>query len=130
MKKVILYEILKKLKSDPKLMKKVKAFLIVGSIVFVVMSGLIIWAGVSAVKYIASTTSQAIESPIAQGQVENLKSELKQLPKFQLASCWLKTQSLMTVQTWLEKPLQENFKNLKTACFENNIEASPATEYF
>lgn len=132
MKKIVLYQILKKIKSEPQLMKKVKVFLIFGSIVFVVMSGVIIWAGVSAIKYIASTTNQAIQSPMAQDHVESLKSELKQLPAFQPASCWIKTQNLMNVQIWLEKPLQENIQNLKTACFEKNpeAEAAPAAEYF
>jgi hypothetical protein len=118
MKQVILFEILKALKSKPNLMRKMKVFAIVGGIGFFVFGSLAIWAGISAFNFVVSSTSQAIHSPVAQGHVESLKAEIKSFAKFQPASCWGKAQSLLMVQPWLERPALDNLMNLKMACFE------------
>lgn len=118
MKKIILFEILRNLKSKPALMRKVKIFAVVGLVGFVIISGLAIWAGVSAVKYVVASTNQAISSPQAQEQLINVKSELSKL-QFQPLSCWQKTQSLMAVEPWLARPAFDNLKNLKVACLDS-----------
>jgi hypothetical protein len=118
MKNVIFYEIMRELKAKPKLMKKLKIFLIVGVVGVVLTGVLAVWAGITAINYVASTAGQVIQSPIAKDQVETLKAEVEGIAKFQALSCWTKAQSLLAVQPWLEKPVQENLHSLKLACFE------------
>ncbi len=118
MKRIVFFEILQTLKTEPKLMRKVKIFAVVGIVGFLITVALMIWAGVSAFNYVASSASQVIQSPTALGHVENLKTELKSLPKLQAINCWGKAQSLIAVQPWLERPALDNLVNLKVACFE------------
>ncbi len=119
MKQVILYEIIRKLKSKPNLMRKLKVFAVIGFVGFVLVGGLAIWAGISAVKYVVTSTNQVISSPTAQNQIQNVKSELQQI-QFQPLNCWGKAQSLMAVEPWLARPVIDNLKNLKVACLEQN----------
>lgn len=114
----IIYEVVRKLKAKPGLMRKVKIFAAVGAVGLLVTGALTIWAGVSAFNYVASKTNEVIHSPTAQAQVENLKLEAKGLPKFQPLNCWGKAQSLMAVEPWLARPALDNLKNLKVACLE------------
>lgn len=115
MKHIIVYEILDKLKRNPKLMRKAKVFAVVGLVGFLLIGTLTIWAGLSAINYLASSVNQAIQSPITQGHVE---SEIKSLPSFQAVNCWGKAQTLLGVRPWLDRPAFENLTNLKVACFE------------
>jgi hypothetical protein len=119
MKQSDFLEILVKLKSKPGLMRKVKIFAAVGIVGLLATGALVIWAGVSAINYVASSAHQAVESPVTQGHVENLKTEINGLPKFQAISCWSKAQTLLAVHPWLERPALDNLANLKVACFEH-----------
>lgn len=118
MKHAIFYEIIRKLKSKPALRRKLKVFAVIGVTCFLVVGALAIWAGVSAVKYVATSTNQVISSPTTQDQIQNAKTELQKL-QFQPLNCWGKAQSLMAVQPWLERPALDNLKNLKVACLES-----------
>ena len=118
MKKVIFFEILRKLKREPHLMQKVKTFAIIGVIAFVLVGGVAVWAGISAMKIAATSANQMVFSPTTQGYLHQAKSELKQM-QFQPVDCWGKAQSLLTVQPWLEKPALDNLKNLKVACLDS-----------
>lgn len=118
MKRIVIYELMRKLKHKPHLMRKLKIFAVVGIIGFVVTSGLVIWAGISAVGFVASKANQAVQSPIAQQHLESLKTEVQTFPKLQALNCWGKAQSLMAVEPWLARPALDNFKNLKVACLD------------
>lgn len=118
MKQIIFYEILKKLKQKPNLVRKVKAFAVAGGIGFIFASGLLIWAGLSAAGSFASRASQIYGSPATQQHLESLKAEIKGLPKVQPLNCWGKAQSLMAVEPWLARSALENLINLKAACLE------------
>lgn len=120
MKQQIVYEIIRRLKDDPKLMKKVKVFALIGFLGILVTGTLAIWAGVSAIRYVASSTHQVIQSQVAHDQVENIKTELSGLPKLRPLHCWGKAQSLMSVQPWIERPAIDNLAHLKSECFEQN----------
>ena len=102
MKQVIFFEILRKLKQDPYLLRKFKTFAIIGVIGFVLVGGVAVWAGISAIKFAVTSANQVIFSPTNQGYLNQAKSEFKQM-QFQPAECWGKAQSLLTVQPWLEK---------------------------
>jgi hypothetical protein len=118
MKQDIFFELSKKLKSQPKLRQKIMIFAVVEIIGLFTMGAFAVWAGISFINYVASSASQAIQSPIAQSQVERAKEELKSLPKLQLVSCWGKAQSLLAVQPWIEQAALVNLTDLKLACFE------------
>ena len=118
MKHVLFYEIMRKLKSEPALRRKLKVFAVVGVTCFLVVGGLVIWAGVSAVKYVVTSTNQVISSPATHDQIQNAKTELRKI-QFQPLNCWGKAQSLLAVQPWLEKPALDNLKNLRVACLES-----------
>jgi hypothetical protein len=118
MKKIILIEIYKRLKANPRLLQKAKTFAALGILAFLLLSGLLIWAGVSTVSYMASSAKDFVQSPETQAQAENIRTELKTLPKLQTVSCMAKAKSLFAVQPWLERPTVDNLLNLKVACFE------------
>lgn len=98
MKKLILIEILRKLRAKPNLMRKVKIFAAVGVVGLLVTSGLVIWAGISAFSYAATKANEVIQSPQASAQVETFKAEVKGLSGLQALSCWGKAQSLIAVE--------------------------------
>ncbi len=118
MKQDIINKALRKLKAKPGLTRKVKIFLAVGVVGFVITAVLVTWAGVSAFNYVASKTTEVIHSTAALAQVENLKLEAKGFSKFQILSCWGKAQSLIAVEPWLARSALDNLKNLKVACLE------------
>lgn len=118
MRRVVLFEILRKIKSRPALFKKVKIFFFVGIVGFVFVGGIAIWVGISTLKYVAETANQVITSPSTQSQIQNAKNELKKL-HFQPMNCWGEAQSLLAVQPWIEKPVFDNLRNLKVACLDS-----------
>lgn len=124
MKQIIFLEMLRKLKSNPGLMRKVKIFAIVGAIGFVVIATLVVWAGISAFNYVAGKTNEVIQSPYAASQVENLKTEVYGLSNLQPLPCWDKAQTLIAVEPWLARPAMDNIKSLQVACFK----AAPVCE--
>jgi hypothetical protein len=121
MKQLILMELLSKLKANPKLMKKVKIFAVIGVVGFLMTGVLVIWAGFSALSYVSSKANIVMQSPQTTTHIENLKNEVKELSALQPMNCWGKIQSLMAIEPWLERPALVNLMNLKDAC----IEAKP-----
>lgn len=115
MKYLILVDILNRLRSKPNFKKKLKIFLIIGSISFVVISGLLIWAGVSAYQF-AKMQLQTVNVPQS---VEKIETQIKTLPAFNYLSCWNKAQSLMAIELWLSQPIAHNINELKTACLQS-----------
>ena len=118
MKQDVIIELIRKVKSQPNLMRKVKIFVAVGVVGFVITGALLVWAGVSAVKFVASQTSELTQSPVAKEQIEKLKTELNGLPRLKPLTCWGKAQSLMAMQPWVEQPVMDNLINLKVACLD------------
>ncbi len=119
MKQALFIEIIRKLKAKPHLMRKIKIFAAVGLVGFLITGALAIWAGITAFNYVATKATAAVQSPVAQTNIESLKTELKSLPKLQALSCWGKAQSLMAVEPWLARPAMDNLINLKVACLED-----------
>lgn len=117
MKKSIFLEIIRELKAKPHLMRKVRIFAVVGIVGFFVTGALAIWAGASAISYVADKANVVMPSPQTAAQVESLKNEVKGL-SLQPLNCWGKAQSLMAVEPWLARPALDNLKNLKVACLE------------
>ena len=92
--------------------KLVAVFLGVGSLVLVAVTALAIWAGVAAFNYL----SENVQAPAVSAQVEDLKNGFEQLPPLAKVGCWDKAQSLLNIEAWLERPVADNFNQLKLAC--------------
>lgn len=128
MKREIFFELIHKLKEKPHLMRKLKIFAVIGIVGFVITGALTIWAGVTAFNYVAIKATEAVQAPSTLMYVNNLKTELKSLPKIQAISCWAKAQSLLEIQPWLERPAIDNLVNLKVACLENRVQVCEGAE--
>ena len=100
-------------KANDHLKKKLKIFLGIGCLGMVLLGGLVLWAGFTAVQHVAKIGSNVT----VQEQMENLKGEISEIPAIVKVGCWEKVQSLMNIQVWLETPLGENITSLKDACF-------------
>lgn len=124
MKKILLQKLKHNLRTQPHLMRKLKIIAAVAVVGFFLIGGLTIWAGISAFNYVASTLAQqTTEVPRTQSLVQEIEKEVVALPTLRLESCWKQTLNLLSVQVWLEKPMQENFNHLKVACLEKKPEA-------
>ena len=106
----------KKIRANPKLMKKLKIFTVVAMLGILITGALTVWAGVAAFQYVTSVTTGVIQSPAARTQFERLTADMKQLPQLETKNCWDKVVSLMAIQPWVEKRALDNFVNLKVAC--------------
>lgn len=120
MRQEVLIQLIRKIKSKPALLRKVKIFLVVGFVGLVLTGVLAIWAGVAAFQFAATHANRLMESPVAQAQIADVKQKAQQgLASFEPLSCWMRAQSLMSVEPWLGRPLLENLNNLKVACLGN-----------
>lgn len=115
MKKIIFFKSIKYLKSQPRLLKKLKLFVVVGLVSFMALGGLAIWASASAIKYVAAVVNEKEIVSSTRLQVESMKNNLNQM-EFNPVNCWLEAQSLLIIETWMQSPLEENLKKIKMAC--------------
>ena len=124
MNQVDLSETMRRVMANDQLKKKLKVFFGIGCIGILLVGGLIIWAGIATVKYVASSGANVN----VQEQVQNLQGRALNLPAMAKDGCWEKAQSLLTVQVWLEKPVAENIQGLMDACLgsESNSSAKSA----
>jgi hypothetical protein len=112
MNQSVVQELIKKFSVNHDLKRKIKIFLGVGIVGFLLVGGLIIWAGLSAVQHVVSIGTNSN----VQEQVRNLKVEIPTIPALAKVGCWDKAKSFISVQVWLEKPVADNIKELKDAC--------------
>ncbi|MBL7671434.1 MAG: hypothetical protein JNM39_13195 [Bdellovibrionaceae bacterium] len=118
MKSQIVFEILQRLKAQPSFMRRVWIFAIVGGLGLLASGAILLWVGVSAITYVASSASHVIQASANQGLIKNLENGFGGLPKLNAMNCWGKTQSLLAVQPWLEGSALDNLAKLKVACLE------------
>ena len=112
MKNIILLELLKKLKTNHQLKRKLKIFLGIGLVGAIMVGALVVWAGIATFKSVASLAT----NPNVQEKVLNLETEIQNLPAMAKVGCWTAAQGLLEVEVWLEKPLIDNFNSIKLAC--------------
>ena len=103
-----------KLRSSTTLKRYLKIFLGVGCLGLLLVGGVIIWAGMTAVQHVADLSTD----PKVQEQVQKIKKGIPSIPPSVKVGCWEKVQSLMNVQVWLETPIAENIQSIKEACLE------------
>jgi hypothetical protein len=112
-KRLILFEILKRLNSNPSARRKLKAFLAVGVVVIVLSLGLLVWGTVAAFQF-ATTAAKDLNLPTS---VEIVKSEIKEAPPILQPGCLQRAKGFMSVRVWLEEPIGQTLQELKAACF-------------
>lgn len=125
MKPWVFFKLVKALQSNAATWRKVKIFAVVGFVGFLFVGGAVIWAGISAVSYAATTANQFLLSPESRREIETVVGDLAKI-QLQPAGCWESAQRLLAVQPWFEKPILDNVNTLKAACFETR--AMPDSE--
>ncbi len=128
MKQKTLILAVQKIKSNPRLLRKVKILALLGASGFFVVGGLTIWALISTFNFIASTADQAIKSEYVQERLPNVKAHFDSVPAFDGDSCWIRAKILFDVKPWLEKPAVVNFTSLQQACFKDRPNQPSADE--
>lgn len=78
-------------------MRKIKLFALAGFASVLLLGGLTIWAGISAVQAVSTKFTASVQP----------------LP------CWNKAQSLIALQPWMERPALDHLAALKVACLES-----------
>jgi len=124
MKHSISSELLKNISTNHQLKRILRIFLGVGLVGSLMLGALFIWGGIAVFKSIASLeTNPVIQEKIKtwnnsnmQDKISSLETESNILPALAKTGCWTTAQSLMNVGVWLEKPIAENYINLKSAC--------------
>ena len=116
MKKIIFLELLRYIHDKPKLIKKVKIFVIAGIAFVIIASVALIWVGFSVVN-VASSKIQEIDFQKHAGSIETRAS-----------GCWTATQRLLSITNWASISPTENFKDLVTACTQENVTKSESEQ--
>lgn len=127
MKRAVLVQIVKKLKSNPGFRRKFKIALVVGLIGCVSIFGLVGWATYSLVTQATSIITQIGDSPNTQRQIKEVTAGFGEL-EFRPLECWGKAQSLIGLQPWLEKPALAQLRSLQMACLGQEPEAHQEVE--
>lgn len=117
-------ELIKNIKTNHQLKRKLKIFLGVSFVGSLMLGALLIWGGVAAFKTITSfETNPVVQEKIinwnnsnAKDKISGLEVEINNLPTLVKVGCWTTSKSLMRLGIWFEKPIDENFNNLKSAC--------------
>jgi hypothetical protein len=112
MKSFIFLELLRKFNTNRRLKQKFKIIIGAGIVGCLIIGGLVVWGGIAAFK----TVSNIGTNTIAQEKISNLETEVQNMPALVKVGCWSTVKSLMNLETWLEKPVAENYNNIKSAC--------------
>lgn len=112
MKKRFLATLLKSLYDHPKHRRKIKYYVIAGIASTLLVIGLTIWAGFAAFSFAGQMASQITMPP----EVLALREGLTNRNPETATACWNKAKGMMTVDTWLKTPIEENLRQLKDAC--------------
>lgn len=120
MREQILREILFKIKARPDLKKKLKVALLIGTFAIFLTGGLLVWAAISAVSYVGTQ----LQTQNVKGAVESLQNNVKQIPALGSVNslgCWQQAQNMLTVETWLSRPLAQNLNLLRSSCLQQPV---------
>lgn len=120
MKYAIAYSLYQKLKSDPRLAKRVAIIAAVGAgFAFIALIG-VIWVGVLLLRPVATSVSQTLKQGNAQDYLAPLTGGVSDLESVKPLGCVAAFQSLVAVQPWLENSIESNLLTLKADCFAGN----------
>lgn len=112
MKLLMLQEILKNLAKDRRFKRTFKIFLGASLVGCFMIGALVVWGGIAVFKGVASIGT----SPVVQEKILNLETEIQNAPALVKVGCWETVKKYINVESWIEKPIVENYSNIKTAC--------------
>lgn len=118
MKRLFILAILNWSQLNSQMRKRLKIFAAIGLFGFAFFSVIFVWAGFSVVRYAFDKVNQVHSVSSLEKKFDDLKREFSLL-QVQTPECQLRLQSLLSVASWLQTPIAENLKNLKTACVES-----------
>ena len=113
MKKNELIMLIKLLKQNPNITRKIKIFAVVGLVGFFIVSGLVIWGSISLINYTTTETRQSLATSKAKNLIE---TQINKPLSFDMNRCYGKVQSLLSPQVWIDRPVLMNLEELKIAC--------------
>jgi hypothetical protein len=124
MKKQLASKFLREWNSSPAFRKKAKIVLGLGA-AGVLFSGIIaLVLGFYALRWVGN----AVTTPELGAQVEDLRSKVLSTSADDVLNCVEATQSLMTLESLLSRPLSEKFRILQQACLESRpLPSAPDT---
>jgi hypothetical protein len=120
MKYAIAYSLYQKLKSDPKLAKRVAIIAAVGAGFGLVALIGVIWVGVVLLRPVATSVSQTLKQGNAQDYLAPLTSGVSGLESVKPLGCVAAFQSLAAVQPWLENSIETNLLTLRAGCVDGS----------
>ena len=112
MKNIIFLESLRKFSTNRQLKQKIKIFIGAGLVGCLMIGALVVWGGIAAFK----TVSNIGTNPIVQEKILNLETDVRNMPALVKVGCWATVKNFMNVEVWLEKPVAENYNNIKSTC--------------
>lgn len=112
MKSFVALELLRKINNNRQLRQKLKIVIGVGIVGCLIIGALVVWGGIAAFK----TASNIGTNLNVQEKISSLETEVQNMPALVKVGCWSTVKSLMNVEIWLEKPVSENYINIKSAC--------------
>jgi len=112
MKSYIFLESLRKFNTNRQLKQKLKIFIGAALVGCLMIGALVVWGGVAAFKTVSSIGT----NPVVQEKILSLETEIENIPALVKVGCWATVKSLMSVEVWLEKPVAENYRNIKSGC--------------
>lgn len=104
--------------------KAKKIYLSIGFVCSLMLGTLFSWGGITAFKSIASIETNPIvqekikkwNNSIFKDKIPGLETENNKIPELAKVDCWTTAKNLMSIGGWFEKPIAENYNNLKSAC--------------
>ena len=87
--------------------------------------GLLTYAGYKTVQYAFNQISSEQKVSVMNSEIENKISQTIQ--GFQLQNCTTALQQRLDLNTWLNRPLSENYHELLQACFQQTSQDQPKT---
>lgn len=115
MKRLILYEIMRRAGHDGRLKRKLMIFAGLAIVTLVITGGLFIWAGVATVQYVAGLAQNVRVTQ----DLPTLSAEVGSRPLLN-QGCLAEAKNFMSLQVWLEQPIARNLNALNSACFGDN----------
>ena len=116
---IILLELLKLIRFDRGIKRKLKIFATIGAIGLVISIGITVWIGMSALRYV----STRLETFDAQDKFQRVETYFQSLPSFSIAGCVDGAQTLMSHNGWQSIPIKDYYVNLKRACLKDKESA-------
>lgn len=109
-------------------MKTLKIIAVVGAISFFALLGVLGWAAWGLVSQVSSWSLEQSPQEITAGLEPRVQELAGQIGNFAPFDCWQHAQTVMTSETWMTKPLKQQWQDLKVACLEPDPKSAPQQE--